>query len=111
MDALVATPQLFALDRAQAAPRASARQDVANSADPARKAAMDFEAVMLTQVLNEMFAGVTADGPFGGGMGEEMFRGLMNQEIAGSIARQGGVGIADAVYNELIQLQQAKAHG
>ena len=59
MNTLVATPQLFALDRAQAAPRASARQDVANSADPARKAAMDFEAVMLTQVLNEMFAGVT----------------------------------------------------
>jgi Rod binding domain-containing protein len=98
---------LFALE--QAGGRAYVRDSVTTGADPARKAAVEFEAVLLTQIIDEMFAGLDADGPFGGGMGEKMFRGLMNEKIAGSIARQGGVGIADAVYKELLQMQEAKA--
>ena len=97
----------FALDRATTQ-RTFVRDSVMQSADPARKAAIEFESVLLSQILDEMFSGLEADGPFGGGMGEKMFRGIMNQEIAGSIARQGGVGIGDAVYKELLQLQEAK---
>ena len=75
--------------------------------DKAREAAEEFEAVFLAQFLDTMSSGLDTSPPFGGGMGEEIFRSIMNQEIASSIAARGGVGIADAVYRELIRLQEA----
>ncbi len=82
----------------------------AASADPtaARKAAEDFEAFFMTQVIEEMFAGVEPDGMFGGGSGESMFRSLLFQEYGKAIARSGGVGIADAVQKEILKLQEAR---
>ena len=74
MDNLLATTPLFALDKAHVKP-AVARDEFKNAADPARKAAVEFESVLLSQILDEMFAGVEDGGPFGGGMGEKMFRG------------------------------------
>ena len=75
--------------------------------DKAHKAAVEFEAVFLAQFLDSMSEGLNSSPPFGGGMGEDIFRSIMNQEIASSIAARGGVGIADAVYRELIRLQEA----
>lgn len=74
-----ATNPLFALDRAVAPgaryphdaagpSRAFVRDSVSNSADPARKAAVEFESVLLGQILDEMFAGLETDGPFSGGI-------------------------------------------
>jgi len=102
MTPAAASPALFALDKAYSTTPTAARPQ----SDPTRKAAEDFEAVMLTQILDEMFAGIEPDATFGGGMGEKMFRSLMNEKIATSIARQGGIGIADAVQRQLIQLQE-----
>lgn len=73
--------------------------------DKARKAAEEFEAVFLTQILSTMNDGIKADGPFGGGQDEEMWRGMLNEQYAASIARQGGIGIADQVYNEILKMQ------
>lgn len=72
----------------------------------ARKTANDFEAMFLTQMLEHMSAGIKTDGPFGGGQGEEMFRSLLNQEYAGALAKKGGIGIADAVYRQILALQE-----
>ena len=63
--------------------------------------------MFLAQFLGTMSSGLDTSPLFGGGMGEEIFRSIMNQEIASSIAARGGVGIADAVYRELIRLQEA----
>lgn len=76
---------------------------VENSAYEAAKA---FEGYFLAQVLQNMFAGISADGPFGGGPSEELFRSLLNDEYAKTMARSGGVGIADAVYREILKLQE-----
>jgi len=73
--------------------------------DKARKAAEEFEAVFLTQILNSMSEGLKADGPFSGGQGEQMWRGMLNEQYAASISRQGGIGIADQVYSEIIKMQ------
>ncbi|MBX6323155.1 MAG: rod-binding protein [Rhodospirillaceae bacterium] len=82
----------------------------AHTADPraARKAAEDFEAFFLTQVIEEMFAGVEPDAMFGGGPGEGVFRSLLFQEYGKAIAHSGGVGIADAVQKEILKLQEAR---
>lgn len=77
--------------------------------EEARKSAEEFEAFFIAQVLDQMFKGIKTDEPFGGGHGEEMFRGLMHQEYGKSIAKQGGIGIADAVMRELLSHQEVEA--
>jgi len=49
---------------------------------------------------------ISVDDVFGGGKGEEVFRGLMVQEYGKMIAAQGGVGIADQVRAELLKTQE-----
>jgi Rod binding domain-containing protein len=72
-----------------------------------RQAAQEFESVFLTTMLQQMFAGVETDGPFGGGHGEEMFRSLLIEEYGSSIAAAGGIGVADEVARELLSIQEA----
>jgi len=80
----------------------------AKSTAAAEKAAQEFEAVFIGQMLSAMFAGVKTDGPFGGGSGEEIFRSLMIEEYAKTIAGQGGFGLADQVKREILRLQEIK---
>jgi Rod binding domain-containing protein len=79
------------------------------TSDPAaaKKAAEQFEGVFITQFLGEMFAGISTDGPFGGGQGEEMFRSLMMDEYGKQFAAQGGFGLAASVQRELLKTQEA----
>ncbi|MBE7637634.1 chemotactic signal-response protein chel [Sneathiella sp. P13V-1] len=73
----------------------------------ARKTAEEFEAFFLSQVLNSMSAGIETDATFGGGESEKIFRSMLNDEYAKSMSRSGGgVGIADAVYREILALQE-----
>jgi peptidoglycan hydrolase FlgJ len=75
-----------------------------------RKAAENFEGVFLSEMLGTMFESIPTDGPFGGGPGEGMMRSLMIDEYAKSMASRGGIGIADNVYRELVQIQESQ-HG
>lgn len=76
------------------------------SMDEMRKTAKDFEAVFLGQMLKPMFEGLGAEGPFGGGPAEDMWRSLMVDEYGKSIAQSGGIGIADQVLAQMIKLQE-----
>lgn len=84
---------------------------VAKNATAAKKdaqleaAAKDFEAMFMTEMLKPMFEAMKPDPRFGGGKGEEVFRGFMLQEYGKLMADRGGIGIADAVKQELIRLQ------
>ena len=69
--------------------------------------AQEFEGVFVAQMLGQMFSGVSTDGPFGGGQGEQMFRSLMIDEYGKQIAKQGGIGIADSVTRELLKQQES----
>jgi len=60
------------------------------------------------QVLDQMFAGVPTDGRFGGGSAEGVYRDLLNQEYAKVLSRSGGLGVADAVYREILKLQEVE---
>jgi peptidoglycan hydrolase FlgJ len=73
-----------------------------------REAADQFEAMFLAQVLNSMTSGLEVDGLFGGGPAENIYRSMMNDQYAKSISRQGGVGIADVVYREMLALQEVE---
>ena len=73
----------------------------------ARAKATEFEQVYLASMFNQMFAGIDTSGPFHGGQAEETWRGILVDKYAGEIARSGGVGIADAVYSQLLQVQES----
>ncbi len=70
------------------------------------KAAKDFESVFVSEMLKPMFDMIDVDDTFGGGKGEEVFRGLMVQEYGKMITAQGGIGIADQIKAELLRQQE-----
>lgn len=72
----------------------------------AREAAESFEAFFLSQYFEHMFVGIRTDGPFGGGQGENVFRSMLMQEYGKTVAKGGGIGIADAVYQSILQIQE-----
>jgi len=74
------------------------------------KAAQDFEAVYISEMLKPMFETVEVDDMFGGGKGEEVFRGLLTQEMGKSIAKQGGFGLAAQVKAELLKIQEQQSN-
>jgi peptidoglycan hydrolase FlgJ len=83
-------------------PRPAATSDPA----AAHKTAQDFEAFFLSQVFENVFSGVNSDAMFGGGAGETVYRSLLLQEYSKVAARNGGVGIADAVQREILRTQE-----
>jgi peptidoglycan hydrolase FlgJ len=78
----------------------------AKTAAQAEKAAREFEALVVGQMLSAMFEGVKTDGPFGGGPGESIFRSMMIEQYAKTIAGQGGLGLADQVKREILRMQE-----
>lgn len=68
--------------------------------------AKDFEAMFVTEMMKPMFEHIKPDPRFGGGKGEEIFRGLMLQEYGKMMAETGQLGIADSVKQELIRMQE-----
>ncbi len=75
----------------------------------ARKAAVAFEAFFLARMLEPMFAGVSADGMFGGGQAEEVFNSMLIDQYGRLIAERGGIGLADRVLQEMLKSQEVAA--
>lgn len=72
--------------------------------------AQDFEAMFIAEMVKPMFQGISTDGLFGGGKGEEVFRGLLIQEYGKLMAQTGSVGIADHVKEHMIKVQEDLGH-
>lgn len=71
-----------------------------------RQTAQDFEASYLSQMLKPMFEGLSTEAPFGGGAGEEMWRGFLVEAMAKETAKAGGVGLADKVMSHMLKAQE-----
>ncbi len=74
----------------------------------ARDAALQFETMFITQMLEQMTNGLKADSNFGGGPAESIHRSMLNEEYAKQITKRGGIGVADAVYREMLRMQEVK---
>jgi Rod binding domain-containing protein len=70
------------------------------------EAAKEFEAVFVAEMMKPMFEGIATDGAFGGGKGEEVFRGMLIQEYGKILSQTGNIGIADSVKEEMIRMQE-----
>ena len=73
--------------------------------DALRHVAQEFEAIFLAQVLGTMTRGLGGDDLLGDGQGE-VFRDMLNEEVAKLISRSGGIGVADALLREMLKAQE-----
>jgi peptidoglycan hydrolase FlgJ len=77
----------------------------------AHSAAQNFEATFLQNMLENMSAGLGAEGPLGSGnAGGGAWRGFLLEEMSKGMAKSpgGGLGIAPHVYREMISLQEKR---
>lgn len=82
------------------------------AADVARaaKAARDFEAMAIGQLLQPMFDTVDlSKTPFGGGAGEEAFKPMMVTEMAKAVAAHGGLGLSAPILAQMLRTQESRA--
>ena len=71
-----------------------------------RAQAVELEGVFLNTLTKEMFSSVdTSEQSFGGGFGEETWRSMQAESLADTIARSGGIGLADALMPDLLAAQ------
>ncbi|HEV7369212.1 rod-binding protein [Arenibaculum sp.] len=71
-----------------------------------RRAAEDFEAQFLSQMLTHVFEQIEVDPMFGGGDAEEMYRSLLVEQYGKQLVKAGGLGIADEVQKQLLSMQE-----
>lgn len=70
-----------------------------------KDSAQAFEASFLSVMMAQMFQGVDAEAPFGGGEGEQMFKSFYTDAIAKQVSKSGGIGLASSVEREMLKLQ------
>lgn len=70
------------------------------------KAALDFESLFISQMLEHMFGESLGTELFGNKETSEIYKGLMVEQFGAEIARSGGIGIADYVRAELLKQQE-----
>jgi Rod binding domain-containing protein len=76
------------------------------SAERIKAVGEEFEAVFLSNMMEEMFTGVEEDNPFASGPGASAWRSMRTEQFARSIAAAGGIGLAEHVQRQLIALQE-----
>ena len=73
-----------------------------------RKQAEELEGVFLNTLTKQMFSSLKTDqASFGGGFGEETWRSMQSEQLANSMAQNGGLGIADQMMGDLVKMQEA----
>ena len=90
---------------------AKATPKSAASVAAAHKAAQSFEEMFISELLNSMPSGTDPNGPFGGGQAESMYHGMLNDQYAKTITKNGGIGIADSLQREILKMQEAQHAG
>lgn len=73
-----------------------------------KKAAQDFEAFFVGQMMESMTEGLETNAYFGGGHGEEMWRSMLNQEYGKEVAKSGRLGIASSVMTSMLRAQEER---
>lgn len=112
MDASVVKPRpLAAAETMAAAPTPAAAGKGAAGKGAADKVAREFEAMIVGQMMESMFAGIDTGGAFGGGAGEKPWRSFMIQEYGKAIAESGTLGIGRLVREEVARLYAAQQPG
>jgi Rod binding domain-containing protein len=71
-----------------------------------QKAAQDFEAVMLNMLIKAMWKTIPKSDLFEKDNATQIYEGLMHTSLSEEMAKNGGMGIAKALYQQLSREQQ-----
>ncbi len=71
-----------------------------------KKAAQDFEAVMLNMVIKAMWKTIPKSGLFEKNSATQIYEGLIHSSLSEEMARNGGMGIAKVLYQQLSREQK-----
>ena len=80
---------------------AAGRADTQDRDDGLRQACRDFEGLLLEQMLAAMRRSVPESGLFGTSAAAGIYESIRDQELAEDLAGRGGLGLADALYQQL----------
>ncbi|USI72008.1 rod-binding protein [Sphingomonas morindae] len=99
------------IDGSSAPPPGPPAASTAAPPDRVRQTAREFEAVLLGQMFKPMMETVATNTGFDGGQAEEMMRGLLAEELGRAVAVRGGIGLAPAVADQIMKLQEGRGDG
>ncbi len=71
-----------------------------------QKAAQDFEAVLLNMVIKAMWKTIPESGLFEKNNATQIYEGLMHSSLSEEMAKNGGMGIAKVLYQQLSREQE-----
>lgn len=98
-------PEKQALDVIRrASGRLTSKQAEKTEDQQLREAAQDFEAVFLFQVLKQVRNTIHREDFLNGGVAEDMFTGMLDEEYAKVMARTGTTGLSNVLYQQLSRL-------
>ncbi|HOS92572.1 MAG TPA: rod-binding protein [Armatimonadota bacterium] len=66
-----------------------------------RAAAQEFESFLLYQLVQSMRKTIHKVEMFHGGRAEEMWEGMLDQELTRELAKAGGIGLAKMIYDQM----------
>ena len=66
-----------------------------------RDASIQMEALMLKMLYNDMWKTVPKDTLFGDDNAMDIYRDMYHEELTKQMAKDGGIGLADFIYNQL----------
>lgn len=72
-----------------------------------RAQAEELESVFLNTLMSQMFSGLDEQSDVGGGYAQQTWRGMQSEQFAATLARNGGIGIADNIMSSLLAAQEA----
>ncbi len=89
-------------------PTQSATDKKTNNLSALRKSSQEFEALLLMEMLKSMRKSVPEGGLFEKDTSTEIFRDMLDSETAKAASRGKGLGIGDAMYNQLAKQIEKK---
>ncbi len=76
-----------------------------------KQACRDFESVFLNHMLSKMRESVPKSDLFGNSGGEDLYRGMLDEEMARQISAGGGIGLAEVLFRQIVERGEAAGAG
>ncbi|MBE84876.1 MAG: hypothetical protein CME21_20155 [Gemmatimonadetes bacterium] len=92
--------------------RLTSPESVKSQDEKIREAAQEFESVFLFQMLKQVRNSIhKEEGIMNGGLGEEMFAGMLDEEYAKVMAKSNSTGLAETIYQQMSRNAGIQAKG
>lgn len=80
-----------------------AQTEKEKKADPLYQACQEFESLFINEMFKSMRQSIPKGGLLDDSLGEDLFQGMLDEEIAKEAAQKDSFGLADMLYRELSQ--------